>query len=677
MMVRSILGSSATIVLLALSSSTTHASSKRVSRGGGQLNSRKARRSSRSSSSGLRASTSSSSSIIVPIEHHIELKTTTNDININFVYPDTTLKGCRTNNGNEHIQSWLEENGNNGYLFNDLLSCCEGRFPNDVEACLDVSNNLLEGTSSFSVVDKPNQFEQQFVPTLNMQPDEKNESITQEQRRRLAKSDKGGKYYYTTTWHKPPSPASWHGGHWLTKSGKVGKSAKSSKSSSWWGGGIPYEPRVTPKPTPRPTSKPTWMDNIPGGKSVEITMGGLLTATDLIVPQTGTDEMLNLAISFEQTLLRALSDSYVCDVYSIGGVPVGSDGSYSSRAISGVFNRRKHRHLQEVVEEADVLFNCQVTRPCPDCTQTDAVIMGSQVFEETFDILNDKAKDGELTSIFCILAEVAQVVPTPCSVEIPSVEGTSLKMEFVMIDAPPTTPRPTPMPQPVMEWPPTPSPTSIEEPPVMTDAPVTTVPVPTTDMPVSAVPVPTTMEPVPISSSPTISPNIAPVTPSPVSSLPTTSPNVALTTLSPTVGITTLATGSPTQGNTSLTTGSPTEGGTGLATSPTTEEGTTVATSPTTEEGTSLATSPTTQEGTSVATSPTTQGSTSLATSPTTPGATSLSLSPVCVMQEILSLLFVKYLYLTIIELLYSTIILADTCTRTWHCRTHEHPSWS
>jgi len=303
--------------------------------------------------------------------------------------------------------------------------------------------------------------------------------------------------------------------------------------------------------------------------------------------------MLALARVFEQTILTVLDEGFQCNVFTIGGIPV-EDG-----AANGLFNRDLRRNLQSL---SGVQFHCRVTKPCPTCTDTEATMLGARVFDETFDELDEKAKSGELTVIFCAFAQVGGIITEECTVEIMGVEGTMLEYEYVEdTPMPPTgllptpsvtpeptskvTPQPTPVPilpepvtsmptlKPVMGWLPTPFPTSkpvMETPPpttkpvTMETAPPTTKPVIETSMPPSVpVPVgtesPTTasLEPVtqaPVvageqTKSPTLTPEVPPVTLSPVdgvpvtlapmtavsSSLPTMSPNMASVTSSPTL----------------------------------------------------------------------------------------------------------------------------------------------
>jgi hypothetical protein len=299
-----------------------------------------------------------------------------------FAYPDVTLRCCRINGGNDHIQSWMAKNADNGYLFLDLVSCCLAHFHEDADSCMDASREIARlgrssvGGSGRFVAQDPNQGGAVAV-----------------RQRRLGKTSKSGAQYY----EMPNSPASsyYHGGH-----GKSGKGTKSGKAESAHAD-IPDQPtQIDPMPPPTPI--------IPEEKSLEVIMGGSMVAVNSDVPPMGSDEIKALAEVYEQTILRSLHDGYEVDVYSIGGVSVGSDGSYSSMGGLSVFNRR---NLQS---SSDVLFNLRTVKPCPDCSQMDASILGAEVFTTTFGRLGEKAESGQLTVLFCVLAEMANVIAAPC-----------------------------------------------------------------------------------------------------------------------------------------------------------------------------------------------------------------------------------------------------------------------
>eukprot|EP00578_Thalassiosira_sp_NH16_P002350 CAMPEP_0181129508 /NCGR_PEP_ID=MMETSP1071-20121207/29357_1 /TAXON_ID=35127 /ORGANISM="Thalassiosira sp., Strain NH16" /LENGTH=2606 /DNA_ID=CAMNT_0023215495 /DNA_START=157 /DNA_END=7977 /DNA_ORIENTATION=- len=405
------------------------------------------------------------------------------------------------------------------------------------------------------------------------------------------------------------STAGGGGAGWRGKSSKKSKSSKSSKyakkgnngGGGWgnnngggWGGRwpeIPHNPRATPMPvtpanpppakTPGPTPEPVAVvpltpppsdapddDDAGKDKALEITMGGMLTASDLDVPPPGSEEMSTLARVFEQTILRALDDGYACDVFGIGGVPVGGDGSYSAQGVVNIFSGRRgrrrrlldRRELQQQQQQqqpssvSGVLFNLRTVLPCPYCTDADATYLAARTFDDAFDVLEAKAESGELTAIFCALARVANVVSTPsCEVRIVGAEYTSLAYEYVredndddepvqevtarpiaMTTTPPPTPRPivpaTPPPtsRPVVA--PTPPPTS--RPVMAPTTPVPTPPVPTTTAPVPMIPDTTTGTPtyaptletgMPTYMTETDGPATAsPVAPAPVTSAPVT-----------------------------------------------------------------------------------------------------------------------------------------------------------
>jgi hypothetical protein len=265
----------------------------------------------------------------------------------------------------------------------------------------------------------------------------------------------------------------WNGGG-AEKKGKSQKSgkSKSGKSKSGksktdkiptldpWMFVRPAEPTLRPtrKPTRKPTRRPSSITPptpptppIPPEREnfVEITMGGVLTATNLEpVPSSGSDQMKELARIFEQTIISSLEDFYKCTVYEIGGKPVHTGGVRS----------HKIRRLQS---QSQVRFTTRVTKPCSECDKAGAMILGAMVFDQTFQILDASAKSGQMTTTFCTDAEGTGVVPSPCQVTITSAEGSSLDVKFIEDMEMPTL-KPT-----IMKWDPTPSPTL---------QPVTTVP---------------------------------------------------------------------------------------------------------------------------------------------------------------------------------------------------------
>lgn len=285
------------------------------------------------------------------------------------------------------------------------------------------------------------------------------------------------------------------------KSGKT-KSAKNKMEKNpvypWMGWGVrPAKPTQKPtrrpqiRPTPRPTRKPSSITPPtlpPRDRFVEITMGGVLAATNLEpTPPSGSDQMKELARIFEDTILSSLEDVYKCIVYEIGGTPVHVGGV---RTV--IFNRR----LQD---QSQVRFTLRVTKPCSGCDKSEAMKLGSEVFDQTFETLNESAESGDMTTTFCSNAEGTGFIPSPCQVTITSVEGSSLDVKFVED----TTSRPT-----TMKWDPTPAP------------PVTTAP---TREGATASPTDATVAP---SSAPTPSPMmmITPSTSSPMDVPTTTAP---------------------------------------------------------------------------------------------------------------------------------------------------------
>jgi hypothetical protein len=249
------------------------------------------------------------------------------------------------------------------------------------------------------------------------------------------------------------------------KSQKSGKSKVNKLHFDPWMGARPAKPTRKPtrrpgrQPTRKPTRRPSLTPPTPPPvieRYVEITMGGVLTANNLEpIPQSGSDQMKELARIFEETILSSLDDVYKCIVYEIGGKPVHVGGS--SIRSNKTFNRR----LQD---QSQVRFTLRMTKPCAGCDKADAMIMASKVFDQTFQLLDESAKSGEMTTTFCSDAEGTGVVPSPCVVTITSAEGTSLDVKFVEDNRPtpkPTTGRPTypPTTMPPVKWDPTPSPT--------------------------------------------------------------------------------------------------------------------------------------------------------------------------------------------------------------------------
>ena len=262
-----------------------------------------------------------------------------------------------------------------------------------------------------------------------------------------------------------PSGWGWHT-HNSGKSGKMGK-AKGEKPLNYHY----HKPRLPAKPKPTPTKNPTKGPTTlptpnptnplipPASNDVQISMDGSLIALNLEVPPAGSPAMVTLAGVFEKTILRVLGPDFECDVYSIGGHLVNNRGAVS-------------RYLQS---QSKVLFDLSVIKPCYDCDDMEALILGAQVFDETFELLDQKAKSGELSMIFCISGTIAGVVTEPCEVKIGLVEGESLDVKFIQepIPAQPT-PKPTSLPSPSQ---PTGQPIPAKSIPEPTGSPLTPMPV--------------------------------------------------------------------------------------------------------------------------------------------------------------------------------------------------------
>mmetsp|Transcript_284 Transcript_284/g.590 ORF Transcript_284/g.590 Transcript_284/m.590 type:complete len:977 (-) Transcript_284:75-3005(-) len=369
----------------------------------------------------------------------------------------------------------------------------------------------------------------------------------------------------------------WHGGvakHKSKATKKDGKSKKSGKTKSAkakiekknvypWMGVRPGKPttRPTRRPTRRPESTPTRKPTrkpssvtpptptpnpipSPRDRFVQITMGGLLAATNLEpIPPSGSDQMKELARIFEDTILSSLEDIYKCIVYEIGGTPV---------RVGGIRSVASNRRLQG---QSQVRFTLKVTKPCSGCDKAEAMILGSLVFDQTFQTLDESAKSGDMTKNFCSNASGTGVITSPCQVTITSVEGSSLDVKFVedTTTPKPTTPKPTFMPptMPPVKWDPTPAPTlkpvttaptrkgATASPTDETAAPSTPTPNPTiAPITSSPVDVPTTIAPTKFIGQPTVTPTLKPTSPNetpapssvspPVSIAPTSTPPGAI-----------------------------------------------------------------------------------------------------------------------------------------------------
>ena len=360
----------------------------------------------------------------------------------------------------------------------------------------------------------------------------------------------------------------WQGGHPKhisnaakkeTKSRKSGKSksakSKSAKSKSKkevvypWMGARPAkltrkptkkptrQPAIKP-PTRRPTGKPSSVTPPtlpPRDRFVEITMGGVLAVDNLKpIPPSGSDEIKEQALIFQETILNSLENVYKCIVYEIDGNPV---------HVGGVRSYKNNKRLLQA--ESNVRFTLKVTKPCSGCDKAEAMILGSTVFDETFQTLDASAESGLMTASFCSYAEDMEAISTPCQVEITDAEGSSLDVKFIQDS---TTPQPTALEKPTMppvKWDLTPDPTlapstasptregKTVSPTVATDAPSTAAPIPImTSSPNKMTSSPTKMTSSPVKS--TSSPTSPAMTPSPTMTPSTSSPVDVPTTIAPT-----------------------------------------------------------------------------------------------------------------------------------------------
>ena len=101
----------------------------------------------------------------------------------------------------------------------------------------------------------------------------------------------------------------------------------------------------------------------------------------------------------------------------------------------------------------EVTFQLRTLRPCPGCTNAEAVVLGAEVFDAAFSSLREQANSGRLSRVFCMYAELAGTIEN-CKATLGDVGGTTLDAEWVDVPGSPTTLPPT-----RMQWPPTPSPT--------------------------------------------------------------------------------------------------------------------------------------------------------------------------------------------------------------------------
>ena len=331
-------------------------------------------------------------------------------------YPYESVNGC-LGNGAE-IQHKLKDKGLvevvDMFFYPDLESCCQAHFKGRFESCLEVG--IRHEQEELNVVTEA---------LSHLKP-----------ARRLHSS-----YAKQYTYHYGKSGKSSKGG----KSGKGGKgsSVKSGRSHSHMGGWHHHH-HHKPKKTPKPSSKGIGL--MPDPDAVAVTMGGLLMAHKIQAPPAGSDDMLAMAESFEKTILRVLEPGFTAEVSSICG------SSNHKRKLSDIGDG----------PACEVVFDLVTHRPCNGCDDMGMLIMGAQVFEDTYETLNRAAESGELETIFCIYAGAAGVVSDPCVTTISSVEGTSLDVSRG--ERTPTTPRPSTIPVPTtpapvgMGWLPTPPP---------------------------------------------------------------------------------------------------------------------------------------------------------------------------------------------------------------------------
>ena len=227
-----------------------------------------------------------------------------------------------------------------------------------------------------------------------------------------------------------------------------------------------------------PTPQPTDDSDV---RMIQITMDGMLTAINLDVPIEGSQALETLADVFQRTIRGFLGEVYQVDVYKIGGVSVSSnniqndDGEGSSSDSSKKRKQRKgqHRNLQTggwdewdtslwvTNEETSwekgltkcplddnqipVLFELKVIRPCFNCDEEKANAKGAEIYLETFAVLDDAVKSGDMSKTFCTNALQVGVVTSPCIVSITCVMGTSYDVRFVdeIVETSPPTPSPS------------------------------------------------------------------------------------------------------------------------------------------------------------------------------------------------------------------------------------------
>ena len=374
-------------------------------------------------------------------------------------YLDTALQVCRSHAGDSVSMPTLFEHADSGLTrpsSRGLERCCKAHFGKRAASCLKrsaeaASNNHRSvgsrrlAKSSKSKSDKAGKRNPEHLryreahdghgPNWHAASSSK---VVGPKSAKSVKSEHSTSHHSASKHSESHHSASQHGG---------GSMRKGWQAGGWHGGGLHRTPRPTPRPTPqptrfssrRPTSRPT---SGPAADEIEITLGGHFLATDL-PDDADTD---SLAGVFERTLLAVLDDGFACDVDSIGGAPVGSDGGFEGRG--------SRRESQATESSSEVLFRLRTVQPCPGCTGAEAVVKGARTFDAVFETLEKKATAGQLTMNFCVYAEVEGVVKEPCSVTISAVVGSSLDVEWLNArSASPMTLRPA------TQWPPTPFPT--------------------------------------------------------------------------------------------------------------------------------------------------------------------------------------------------------------------------
>ena len=213
-------------------------------------------------------------------------------------------------------------------------------------------------------------------------------------------------------------------------------------------------------------------------------MNGVLTATNLEVPDVDSQDIETLAIAFERAIRVFLGEEYVVNVYEIGGVSVSSDKiqndneeevvedgdekNDNNKSNSSRKNKKKWngppRYLQtgngndqswaewdtsfwdkndEISWEpglaecpvddglVPVLFEVKIVRQCVNCDEETAFALGSETFRETFALLDEIVQSGDFSRAFCMNGLRAGVVSYPCDVSITCVMGLFFYDRFV------------------------------------------------------------------------------------------------------------------------------------------------------------------------------------------------------------------------------------------------------